>query len=73
MKKSKSHIVKMSVNLSSTVIEQLKTLAEERGVTMTHIVGRAIVDAKFFHDALKEGCKILLEDKRGKFRQVIFT
>lgn len=63
--------VKISANLPEDAFERLKTLAYERGVTMTEILRRAIEHEQFFVDVIKNDGKVLTEDSKGKIRQVI--
>ncbi|MCA9773764.1 MAG: ribbon-helix-helix protein, CopG family, partial [Myxococcales bacterium] len=55
--------VKISANLSEEVVQALRELAEEKGVTMTEMLRQAISLEKFLSDQVKEGKKVLLEDK----------
>jgi predicted transcriptional regulator len=64
--------VKVSLNLSADVVNIVKELAEERSTTMTEVFRRAIGNEKFFDDAVKDGGKVLVEDRRGKLKQVVF-
>ena len=76
MSKSKrrglSKIIKMSVNLSSEVIDVLRELAQKRGTTMTDVLRQAIGTEKFIDEVNEDGGKILIEDKNGKMRQLVF-
>jgi hypothetical protein len=63
--------VKISANLRSETLERLKTLAYERGTTMTEILRRAIEHEQFFSDVINNDGKILTEDSKGNIRQVI--
>lgn len=65
-------VIKMSVNLSADVVKALKELAEKRGTTMTEVLRRAIGTEKFIEKANEDGGKILLEDKKGRVRQLVF-
>lgn len=64
--------VKVSLNLSADVVGIVKELAEVRSTTMTEVFRRAIRNEKFFNDAVKGGGKVLVEDRRGKLKQVVF-
>lgn len=63
---------KLTVNLSEEVNNALKALAEEKGVTLTEVLRQAISLEQFLSKEVKEGKKIILEDKNGVMRQVIF-
>ena len=64
--------VKVSLNLPADVVDIVKELAEVRSTTMTEVFRRAIGNEKFFNDAVKDGGKVLVEDRRGKLKQVVF-
>lgn len=63
--------VKISANLPEDAFERLKTLAYERGTTMTEILRRAIEHEQFFSNVINNDGKILTEDSKGNIRQVI--
>ena len=64
--------VKVSLNLSTDEVNVVKELAKARGTTMTDVFRRAIGNEQFFDNAVKAGGKVLVEDKRGKLKQVVF-
>lgn len=64
--------VKVSLNLPADVVSIVKELANVRSTTMTEVFRHAIGNEKFFHDAVKDGGKVLVEDRRGKLKQVVF-
>jgi hypothetical protein len=64
--------VKVTVNLHEDVVKALEALAKKRGVTMTEVINRAIVDEKYFDDAVSEGRRILLLEKNDQMTEVIF-
>lgn len=51
----------------------LRQLADRRGVSMTEVLRRAIGTEKFIDDALENGELILIEDTRGRLRQLVHT
>lgn len=63
--------VKVSVNLSSEDVETLKAISEERGITMTEALRRAIALEKFVRNATKQGEKLLLEGQDKTIKQLI--
>lgn len=65
-------VIKMSVNLSTDVVKVLKELAEKRGSTMTEVLRQAIGTEKLIEEVNEDGGKILIEDKRGRIRQLVF-
>ena len=68
-----SNIVKISVNLTEDAVEALKDLAAKRGTTVTEVLRRAISTEKYLDDVQRgEGAKVLLEDKKGQIRELVF-
>lgn len=65
-------VIKMSVNLSADVVKALKELAEKRGSTMTEVLRQAIGTEKFIEEVNEDEGKILVEDKKGRIRQLVF-
>lgn len=65
-------MVKLTVNLSQEVIDAVEELAERVGCTRTEVLRRAIGTHKYMMDEVRKGNKILIEDKQGKLREVIF-
>ncbi len=63
--------VKMSVNLSKTVVDALRSIANKRGISMTEALRRAISTEKFLMDETDGGSKILIEDEKHKIRQLL--
>jgi hypothetical protein len=54
---------RLSVNINSESAEILRRVTAERGITTTEAVRRAIGLLGFFEETLKNGSKILVEDK----------
>jgi hypothetical protein len=65
-------VIKMSVNLPATDVKVLKALASKRDTTMTEVLRQAIGTEKFIDDVHRDGGKILIEDKKGSVRQLVF-
>lgn len=65
-------VIKMSVNLSAEVVGVLKVLAKKRNTTMTEVLRQAIGTEKFIDDVNENKGKILVEDKKGRIRQLVF-
>ena len=63
-------IIKLTVNLSSEVVDDVSRLARRRGCTMTEVIRDAIGSAKFI--AEQEGATFFIEDKSGTRRRVMF-
>jgi hypothetical protein len=64
--------VKISANLSATVVDVLKEIAAKRGISMTEALRQAISHEKYFQDAIDRDQKILIEEpKSGRLREVV--
>ena len=63
--------VKISANLSNTIVNALKEIAEKRGISMTEALRQAISHERYFVAAAEKNEKILLEDRNGKIREVV--
>jgi hypothetical protein len=63
--------IKMSLNLPPEVVGIIRQLAAKRQVTMTDVIRDAVETANFL-DAAKSHSKVLLEDKKGNLRELIF-
>jgi Ribbon-helix-helix protein, copG family len=71
-RKGSPPIIKMSVNLPVDAVEALKMLAKKRGTSMTEVLRQAIGTEKFIDGVSAAGGKILVEDKKGRIRQLVF-
>jgi cytidylate kinase len=66
--------VKISANLSATVVDVLKEIAAKRGISMTEALRQAISHEKYFQDAIDQDQKILIEEpKSGRLREVVLS
>jgi hypothetical protein len=66
--------VKISANLSGTVVNALKDIADKKGVSITEALRQAISHEKYFLDAAERNEKVLLEDtSTGKLREVVLN
>jgi predicted transcriptional regulator len=52
---------KLTVNLSSEIVDVLKELANNNHSSMTEELKKAIADRKFFSDKQADGSRIILE------------
>jgi Ribbon-helix-helix protein, copG family len=63
---------RVSVNLPREDIDLLRRIAEQRHITMTEALRRAIAMERFIEEALRNGEKLLIEDRDGKtVRQLV--
>lgn len=65
-------VIKMSVNLSPEVVDALKQLATKRNTTMTEVLRQAIGTEKFLDEVSEDQGTVLVEDKKGRVRQLVF-
>ena len=61
---------KVSVNLPTESVEQLKDYADSDGITMTEAIRRALGLQHFLANESAKGGKILIERRNGSFRQI---
>lgn len=61
--KSEQSTARLSVNLPTAIMEELKDLSRIEGVSLTEIVRRAISAEKFLRQQAEEGNKILVLEK----------
>ena len=62
---------RLSVNLSDKAYSDLEAMANERGISMTEVLRKAIGMEKFLSDAQSKKMKILLEDTDGSIQQIV--
>ncbi len=66
--------VKVTVNLPDATVEALKTIASDRGITVTETLRQVIESQRFLEDQMKNGNDILIQNPRDKsVRQVTFN
>ena len=58
-------VTKVTVHLLDEYVDELKRMAELRGVTVKDVLIQAIADEKFIDDAHRAGNRILLETREG--------
>jgi hypothetical protein len=64
--------VKISANLPQSSIDQLKSIAQQQGITMTEALRQAISTKSFLNEQSAKGAKILVEDKDKSLKQVVW-
>ena len=64
-------LVRLSVNLSPDVAEELKKYAGRKGISVTEAVRRAIAVLSFVDDAQARGASLNLEEA-GTLKEVLF-
>jgi predicted transcriptional regulator len=63
---------RLSVNLSREVAEALASIARKHSTTITEAVRRSISTQKYIEDALDREAKILVAEKDGSVRELVF-
>ena len=63
--------VKISANLPKSVVDALRSIADQQGISMTEALRRAISTEKFLIDAAANDSKVLIEDKDKTVRQLV--
>lgn len=58
--------VRLNINLSEETANQLKSIADEKGITYTEAVRRAIEVMRFFEDEKAKGRTILTCNRKHK-------
>jgi predicted transcriptional regulator len=66
-------VTRLSVNLSREVAEALASIARRHDTTITEAVRRSISTQKYIEDALDTGAKILVAEKDGSIRELVFV
>jgi len=64
---------RLNADLAPDVAGALQELAEAQGVSVSEAVRRAISNDYFLKQKRKEGAKVLLEDARGKLKELVFV
>ncbi len=66
--------VKVTVNLPDETVNSLKSIAADRGTTVTEALRQVIESQRFLNTEVKNGNKVLIQDQADKsIRQVIFN
>lgn len=63
---------RMSISLGPTSDRQLEQLAKEQDISLNEALRRAISTEYIIQQAINKGSEILIKDKEGQFKQVIF-
>ncbi len=69
---TKPEVTRVTVNLPEKVWEALTELADEKSISKTDALRRAISTEVFLNQAIKEGAEVLLRRKDGTVERLIF-
>lgn len=64
--------VKVTVNLSRPVVDTLKVMAAENGVSVTEMVRRSVSTQRWLHGVQQSGGRVLVQNPDGTTREVEF-
>jgi hypothetical protein len=64
--------VRMTVKLSPQAATALKKISEERGVTITEALRRAISIQHYINEALKRGATVVVNEADGSKKELVF-
>jgi hypothetical protein len=64
--------MKMSVLLSTTVVDAIRDLAKKRGTSMTTVICQAIGTEKFLDEVGEASGRVFIKSRRGKVRELVF-
>lgn len=70
-KKSKSP-KRMSISLSGDAAWYLEKLSKEQGISQTEFLRKAILTEAYFHEAIQEGARILLQQPDKEIKEIVF-
>ncbi len=65
-------VTKLTVNIANDNLAIVKELASKQSTNMTTVINKAIQVEKFIQEVRDRGEKILIEDRSGKVKEVIF-
>lgn len=63
---------KVSFNLPNEMLAKVKALATLRGDTSTSVIVGAINTYLYINERLAEGAKVLIQEKDGSMKQLVF-
>lgn len=64
-------LVKISANLAEEVVEEMKALAEKRGITLTELLRQALATEKFLTEEMEQGSHLILEREGEQRRELV--
>lgn len=62
---------KVTFNLPTEVVDELKAMAAASGSTVTEALRRSIVTSKFLHDQEAQNAQILIKDADGRMARLV--
>jgi len=68
---TKEKIVTISVRIPEWIIDQIEDISKKYGSTVTTTIRRLLERELFLYKEEQNGNKILLEDQKGKRRQLV--
>jgi metal-responsive CopG/Arc/MetJ family transcriptional regulator len=66
--------VKVTVNLPDETVQAIKTIAEDRGTTVTEALRQVIETERFLHEETQAGKELLLKNPNDKtVQRIVFN
>jgi predicted DNA-binding protein len=63
---------KLTLRLALDVRAALEWLAKKKGVTLSEVIRRCISIEKYLTEEVDRGCSILIEEKNGRIKELVF-
>ncbi|AHK80552.1 hypothetical protein M911_01320 [Ectothiorhodospira haloalkaliphila] len=60
---------RVNVALSSEALDTLRSIAEQRGLTLSEVLRQAIGHEKFLSDEIRAGNRVIIESKDSRDRR----
>jgi hypothetical protein len=64
---------KLTLRLAPDVRIALEWIANKKGVTLGEVIRQAITHEKFLTEEVDRGSAIIIEDKSGRLKQLVFV
>lgn len=64
--------IKLTVNLPTASVDELRVYATECGITMTEAIRQALALQSYLAEEESRGGKILLEERSGELRRLVW-
>ena len=62
---------KLTVNVPTESMDELRHYSRAHGITMTEGIRQALGLLDFVDKEIQAGAKLLIEDRRGRYRQIM--
>jgi len=65
-------MTKLTFNIDIETFRTLKRLASKRSITMTEVIRQGIGTEMYLQEVKESGGSVLVENKKGQVRQLVF-